>query len=210
MTDAVKFWDKIAPKYAQDPIKDLAAYEYTRGRTQSYLTEDSYVLEIGCGTGSTAIELSHAARQIVAADISPAMIGIAKTKAETAGISNVDFRAMSAEDAAKLTEPFDVVMGFNIFHLARNADDIFGDIYRNLPSGGYFISKTPCLADPSLGMKRFIFKPMIGLLQMIGKAPAVRSFTHAELEAAITFAGFEIVESGNFPAMSRYIVARKK
>jgi hypothetical protein len=30
MTDAATFWDKIAPKYAQDAIKDMAAYEYTR------------------------------------------------------------------------------------------------------------------------------------------------------------------------------------
>jgi len=86
---------------------------------------------------------------------------------------------------------------------------MFAGIHRILPTGGYFISKTPCLADPSLGLKRFLFKPMIGLMRLIGKAPFVRCFTHAELEAAITFAGFEIVETGNFPALSRYIVARK-
>lgn len=210
MTDATTFWDKIAPKYAQDPIKDQAAYEYTRGRTQSYLTEDSCVLEIGCGTGSTAIELAPFARHIIAADISPAMIDIAQSKAKVANIDNVEFRAMSARAAGKLTEPFDVVTAFNLFHLVEGAEDIFSDVHRMLPTGGYFISKTPCLADPSLGVKRFLFKPMIGLMRFFGKAPFVRTFTHSELEAAIKFAGFEVVESGNFPAMSRYIVARKR
>ena len=51
MTDAATFWDKIAPKYAKDPINDVASYEYTLGRTLSYLTEDDSVLELGCGTG---------------------------------------------------------------------------------------------------------------------------------------------------------------
>ena len=210
MTDATTFWDKIAPKYAQDPIKDQAAYEYTRGRTQSYITQDSCVLEIGCGTGSTAIELAPFARHIIAADISPAMIGIAQSKAKTAGLDNVEFHTMTAHAAGKLTDPFDVVLALNLFHLVKNAEDIFGDIYRMLPTGGYFISKTPCLADPSLGMKRFMFKPMVGLMRLFGKAPDVCYFTQAEHEAAITFAGFEIVEAGNFPAMSRYIVARKR
>ncbi len=210
MTDAAKFWDKIAPKYAQDPIKDMSAYEYTRGRTASYLTQDSRVLEIGCGTGSTALELAPFAREIVGTDISPAMIEIAAQKARTAGISTVDFRAMTAQDASKLTEGFDVVTGFNLFHLVENAEDVFGNIHRLLPSGGYFISKTACLADPSVGLKRFAFKPLIAVMRLFGKAPYVRSFTHRELESAITFAGFEIIETGNFPALSRYIVARKR
>lgn len=209
MIDAATFWDKIAPKYAKDPIKDMAAYEYTRGRTQSYLTEDSRVLEIGCGTGSTAIELAAGTRHIVGTDVSPAMVGVAQGKAETAKIDNVEFRVLTAQDAANLSEPFDVVTGFNIFHLIDGAEDVFGDIYRMLPVGGVFISKTPCLADPSIGVKRFIFKPMIGLMRFFGKAPFVRCYTHAELEAAITLAGFEIIEAGNFPAISRYIVARR-
>lgn len=209
MTDAATFWNKVAPKYAKDPIKDKAAYEYTLGRTQSYLNQDSRVLEIGCGTGSTALELAPVARQIVATDLSQGMIDIAIDKSKAAGIENVEFRVLSAPAAARAPDGFDVVTGFNIFHLVEKAEDIFSDINRMLPTGGFFISKTPCLSDPSLGLKRHIFKPLIGLLQFFGKAPYVRSFDHMELEAAIAFAGFEIVEAGFFPAMSRYIVARK-
>jgi hypothetical protein len=44
MTDTAKFWNKVAPKYAKDPISDMAAYEYTLGRTKSYLHEDAGVL----------------------------------------------------------------------------------------------------------------------------------------------------------------------
>lgn len=171
MKDIAAFWDKIAPKYAQDPIKDLAAYEYTRGRTQSYLTPESRVLELGCGTGSTALELAPFARSITGTDISPAMIEIAEQKAKAAGIENVRFEARSVADAVRGEGRFDVVMGFNLFHLANRAEDAFAAIHRLLPPDGLFISKTPCLADPSLGLKRFMFKPMIGALGLIGKAP---------------------------------------
>ena len=207
--DNVAFWDKIAPKYATDPIRDMEAYEYTLGRTQSYLTKDDRVLEIGCGTGSTALLLAPHVREIVGTDVSPGMIRIAQDKVDDA-TTNARFRAASAEKSAQTTESFNAVLGFNLFHLVDRAEDIFADIHRLLPNGGYFISKTPCLADPSVGFKRFLFKAMIPPMQWIGKAPSVQFFTQRELEQAIEFAGFEIVEAGNFPAISRYIVARKR
>ena len=49
-----RFWDRIAPKYAADPIADLAGYEATLQRVQGLLSTQHDVLEIGCGTGSTA------------------------------------------------------------------------------------------------------------------------------------------------------------
>ena len=47
-----RFWDRIAVKYAADPIADRAGYEATLRRVQGLLTADQDVLEIGCGTGS--------------------------------------------------------------------------------------------------------------------------------------------------------------
>ena len=209
MTDAAKFWDKIAPKYAKDPISDMAAYEYTLGRTKSYLKPDDRVLELGCGTGSTALLLAPDVREIVGTDVSQGMIDIAREKAKAAGKENTDFRVAGADDAAKMSEVFDVVLGFNLFHLVEDAEAIFADLHRMLPVGGHFISKTPCLGDKSFGWKRFPIRAVIPLMQWIGKAPFVRFMAQKELEVAITFAGFEIVESGSFPAISRYIVAKR-
>jgi cyclopropane fatty-acyl-phospholipid synthase-like methyltransferase len=210
MTDPATFWNKVAPKYAKDAIKDLAAYEYTLERTRSYLRPEDRVLEMGCGTGSTAVLLAPNARQIVGTDISTAMADIARDRARAGGIDNVEFRTINAENSTKLPEAFDVVLGFNLFHLTRAAEGIFSDVYAMLPDGGYFITKTPCLGDPSLGFKRVLFKMMIPPMQWIGKAPFVRFFTFSQLENALESTGFDIVESGNSPAMSRYIVARKR
>lgn len=207
MTNAASFWDKIAPKYATDPIKDMEAYEYTLGRTLSYLMSTDRVLEVGCGTGNTAMQIAPHVGQITGTDISPAMIEIARARPTT---GDVRFEAMSAEDAAKLPGPFEAVLAFNLFHLVAKFEDILTDIHRQLPKGGYLISKTPCLADPVIGFKRHLIRAMIPPMKMLGKAPDVRFFSQKYFEDSLTFAGFDIVEAGNFPAMSRYIVARKQ
>lgn len=209
MKDAATFWDKVAPKYAQDPIKDLAAYEYTLERTKSYLGTDDRVLEVGCGTGSTALLIAPDVREIIGTDVSPAMIEIAASKARAGGITNATFQTSTARDATKVPDVVDAVLGFNLFHLVHGAEDIFSDIYKILPKGGHFISKTPCLGDKSVGLKRYLFKAMIPPMQWFGKAPYVHFYTHKEYEDALKFAGFDIVEAGNFPAISRYVVARK-
>ena len=209
MKDAVTFWDKVAPKYAQDPIKDMAAYEYTLERTMSYLGADDRVLEMGCGTGSTALQIAPHVREIVGTDLSPAMIEIATSKANAAGIKNAEFRTSTARDAALVSETVDAVLGFNLFHLVEGAEDIYAGIHKQLPKGGYFITKTPCLGDKSVGWKRFLFRAMIPPMQWFGKAPYVCLLSHKEHEDALKLAGFDIVEAGNFPATSRYVVARK-
>ncbi len=209
MKDAAAFWSKIAPKYAKDAIADMDAYTYTLERTRSYLGTDDRVLEMGCGTGSTALLLAGNVAHFTGTDIASGMIDIARSKVRAENVDNIVFNVATAQEATQETGPFDAVLGFNLFHLAPNAEDLFAGIHRMLPAGGLFISKTPCLGDRSVGWKRFAFRALIPVMQLIGKAPAVRFLTQSELEAAITFAGFEIVEAGNFPAISRYIVARK-
>ena len=208
MIDSAKFWDKTASNYAKSKIRDQEAYEYTLERTRSYLKPGDTVLELGCGTGSTALELATQVTKIVGTDISPEMIKIAKSKAQD--VANADFRLASGEDAVAQKEPFDVVMGFNFFHLAENPAGLMADIYEMLPEGGLFISKTPCLADKAFGWKRFLIMGVLPVMQWLGKAPAVANFKLADVDRMILEAGFEIVESGNFPSISRYVVARRR
>lgn len=208
MTTA-SFWDKRARKYAASPIADMAAYEYTRERTRSYLTASDTVLEIGCGTGSTALQLAPNAGHVIGTDVSSEMVRIAREKAEAEGITNTTFRVAAADKALDAGDGATVVTGFNIFHLTPRPEDIFAAIHKHLPKGGLFISKTPCLAEPSIGLKRFAFAAMIPPMRLIGMAPFVGRFSFGELEGAIRFAGFDLIEVGSFPAMSRYIVARK-
>ena len=75
-----RFWDKVARKYAANAIADIAGYEATLQRVRALLAPDQSVLEIGCGTGTTALRLASATRQMLATDVSTEMIAIAREK----------------------------------------------------------------------------------------------------------------------------------
>lgn len=207
--DTAKFWDRAARKYAAAPIRDMASYEYTLERTRSYLRPDHRVLELGCGTGSTALLLADAVAAYTGTDISSEMIAIAREKAKT-GPAGLAFEVAGAGDAARGPARYDVVLALNLLHLVPAPEAVLRDIHDRLPAGGLVISKTVCLAEPSIGLKRFAFAALIPLMRAVGKAPFVQRFTFAGLERMIDAAGFDLIETGTGPSMSRYIVARKR
>ena len=208
MVDSKTFWDKMAPKYAESQMRSVDDYEHTLARTLSYLTPQMRVLEMGCGTGTTALRLAPHVKAFVGTDQSSEMIRIARDKAADEH-SNLEFRVLGAAESAQLEEGFDVVMGFNLFHLVPDADAVLADIFKILKPGGLMISKTPCLMDKAFGWKRFLVAGMLPILKRIGKAPDVGLWRIADVDRRIVDAGFETLEAGNFPAISRYVVARK-
>ncbi|WP_274960982.1 class I SAM-dependent methyltransferase [Lentibacter algarum] len=208
MVDSKTFWDKMAPKYAESQMRSVEDYEHTLARTLSHLTPEMRVLEMGCGTGTTALRLAPHVKAFVGTDQSSEMIRIARDKAADEH-SNLEFRVLGAAESAQLEEGFDVVMGFNLFHLVPDADAVLADIFKMLKPGGLMISKTPCLMDKAFGWKRFLVAGMLPVLKRIGKAPDVGLWRIADVDRRIADAGFETLEAGNFPAISRYVVARK-
>src|SRR5690606_29493786 len=83
------FWDRKARGYARQPIADESAYEATLDRVKAHLTPRDRVLEVGCGTGSTALKLAPFAGELLATDGSREMTAIANEKAATAACANV-------------------------------------------------------------------------------------------------------------------------
>ena len=211
MQRSAKFWDRAAAKYARSPIRDMEAYTYTLERTRSYLGSGDSVLEMGCGTGSTALELAASVGHITGSDVSPAMLEIAREKAQAQGVQNIRFTTADAHGPLPDEGPFDMVLAHNLWHLVPETEAAIARVFDLVRPGGYFISKTPCLGQPGMGWKITLMLCAIPVMQALGRAPFVRKLTIAELERMITQAGFEIAETGNFPANppSRYIVARK-
>jgi len=199
------FWDGISAKYAARPVSDPASYDHTLERTRAYLSPGDRVLELGCGTGTTALRLAGDVAHITASDISAEMLAIGARKAAEAGAQNVTFLHADVHAAAASGEPHDAVLAFNLFHLTGSLPESLAAAASLVKPGGYLISKTICLAG----------KPLIGLLVramgLVGKAPKVTFVSIGELDRAITAAGLEIVETGVFPKSppARFVVARK-
>ncbi len=78
MPDAAAFWDNLADRYSKKPVKDTESYNRTLDCTRKHLSATDEILEVGCGTGTTALLLAPSVKQITASDISSRMIEIAK------------------------------------------------------------------------------------------------------------------------------------
>ena len=209
MQNAAVFWDKVAEKYAKSPISDMESYTYTLERTRSYLKRDDHVLEIGCGTGSTALLLAGDVRQITASDLSANMIAVGVRKAREQGIANVEFVTAGLSESKLDGGAYDAILALNILHLLEDLPAAARRINGLLKPGGIFISKTVCSFGAGTPLKFRLMKLILPLMQMIGKAPYVNFMQSVELENIISSAGFKIIETGDYPPPSRYIVARK-
>ncbi len=204
-----RFWDQVARKYASDPIKDLAGYEKTLARVQALLSAEHEVLEIGCGTGSTALRLAPGVRRLLATDLSPEMITIAREKQVDLGLPNLAFQVADADLPLPDPAPFDAVLAFNLLHLLPDLPQALQSIAGALRPGGLFISKTVCVSEMSALIRRLA----LPLMNALGKVPPLRVFDTAQLRAAIEQSGLDIVAVERHATRGRdyrpFIVARK-
>lgn len=200
-----RFWDKIAAKYAKQPIADQEAYEHKLKVTKEYLTPETRMFEFGCGTGSTAILHAPNVEHILAVDVSDNMLAIARDKAREAGIQNIDFEQSTIEDFTGRASSFDVVLGMSIVHLLADRKAALAKVHALLKPNGVFVSSTACLND-SMGY----LKPFLWLGRTFGKLPFVGFFKKSELIAELREAGFEIeYEWQPSKGKAIFIVARK-
>ncbi len=205
-----RFWDRISRKYARDAIADPGGYERTLERTRALLKPEDRVLELGCGTGSTALRLAGDVRSYLATDLSAGMIAIANEKHAADDISALSFQIATAEARTFDVGRYNAVLGFNYLHMVRHLPGTLRRIHTLLAPGGLFISKTPCLGD----MNPLIRLVLLPAMRAVGKAPHVSVFRRAELSQLIDAAGFDILVTENHASKGDdhrpYIVARRR
>jgi ubiquinone/menaquinone biosynthesis C-methylase UbiE len=204
-----RFWDRTSRKYARGAIADQAGYDRTLDRTRALLRPGGRVLELGCGTGTTALRLAGAVQRYLATDISAGMIAIAEEKHAADPIPGLAFRTVTAEALAPEAAQFDAVLGFNYLHLVRDLPGTLRRIHALLAAEGLFISKTPCVGDMNP-----LIRLVLPAMRAIGKAPYAGVFRAAELSRLIGVAGFDILAAESHATRGNdgrpYIVARKR
>jgi 2-polyprenyl-3-methyl-5-hydroxy-6-metoxy-1,4-benzoquinol methylase len=206
-TPQAAFWNGMARRYAASPMRSPENWEKTLYLTRARLSPGAEVLELGCGTGSTALRLAPHVARYTGTDDASGMIEIARERLAETPVAGLRFETGRTGDRSLPDGPFDAVLAFNLLHLVPDLPTTLAEARGLLKPGGYLITKTPCLG----GSRWVALWPVVGALRLVGKAPPLRFVSPRRLEAMIEAAGFGIEERGDYPRNppSRFVVARR-
>lgn len=202
------FWNRMAKRYARQPIADEAAYQRKLEVTREYFTPETKALELGCGTGSTALLHAPHVRHIEALDISAKMIEICREKAATQNVTNVTFSHSPIDGFEAPPASYDVVLALSILHLLADKETVIARVFEMLKPGGVFVTSTVCAGD---SLKFRLVALLLPLGAVFGLLPRVKVFTADALERSMVDAGFEIDRRWRpGPNKAVFIVAKKR
>ncbi len=91
------------------------------------------ILDLGCGTGQLASEISELAGEVVGMDYSTDMIQTAREN-----YPHIDFRVMDAADFS-FPEPFDAIFSNAALHWVKDYNGAARSMYDNLKPGGRLV-----------------------------------------------------------------------
>ena len=202
-----EFWNMRSRTYDQQSGEEYAqAYEKTVSNTLKYLTGEDRVLEFACGTGITTVAIAPHVDFVRAIDISDEMVGKAREKIQTLGLSNVELSQTNLFDPCLEEGSFDAVTAFNVLLYVENRAQVLERIRSLLKPGGMFLSTTDCLGEgiTRVGIRKF-------WKSHTGSMPYVAFDSRKKLEGEIARAGFAVLERENlFSTPPNLFVAAKK
>ena len=182
-----RFWDGVAEGYAKKPWPNPDATRRKLEITKARIRPGDVVVDLGCGTGTIALELAPHCRRLTGIDVSGEMVKIARRKATDANVANVEFVQSGVVEGLARFAPasLDGVCAYNVLHLVSDWRGALRSIHDRLKPGGFFVSSTPCLADSLIP-----FRPVLAAMRWLGKAPPVELLRADTLIEALREAGF--------------------
>jgi len=171
-------------------------------------TKDMTLIDLGCGTGATAIYAAKHFKKIFAVDVSQVMITQAKRKVEEKGISNIEFVNSGFLSYEHEAEPADVILTKAAFH---HLPDFWKQIAllrmnKMLKMGGaLYIFDVVFHFEPSDYLSK-ISQWVSGFEEKAGKEFKAEVETHIRdefstfswiIEGMLAKAGFKVVKSRN-------------
>lgn len=148
------------------------------------------VLEIGSGDGEFTRRLAKTSAEIIATDITPAVIKRGKRKLK---FKNVNFYVANAEKLEYEEESFDLVCGVSILH-HLNAEKALKEALRVLKSGGKIYFTEPNRINPHI----YLGINIPYLREKMEFSPDEKPFLRSALKSLVKKTGFKEVEVTNY------------
>ncbi|EEY36835.1 methyltransferase domain-containing protein [Vibrio mimicus] len=133
-------WDEYAANWENDPATHIFAQSVFQQLTKILSLQGKHILDFGCGTGLLSQLMSPLARDIVALDLSEAMI----EELDRKELRNVEpvvdslTRGLVAQHPA-FRKQFDLVVASSVCAFLPNVQDVADIIFTLVDEGGYFI-----------------------------------------------------------------------
>ena len=156
----------------------------------SHLKPGMTVLELGCGTGCFTRELARSGADIVAIDVSPELLAIAKLNCS---VPNVRFQIQNAYSLSYSEAVFDSVVGSSVLHHLEIEEALRG-VYRVLKPEGTICFTEPNMLNPQIAIQKNI--PWIK--QKLGDSPDETAFFRWPLRRFLERAGYRDIRVDPF------------
>ncbi len=156
----------------------------------SHLKPGMTVLELGCGTGYFTRELARSGADVVAIDVSPELLKIARANTSA---PNVQYQIQNAYALSYSERVFDSVVGSSVLHHLE-IKDALRDIYRVLKPGGTIYFTEPNMLNPQIAIQKNI--PWIK--RKLGDSPDETAFFRWPLRGLLEKTGYRDVRIDPF------------
>ncbi len=204
--DQKELWDQVV---GEAWVRHAAAYDTTLAPFGHVVIDalapgaDDRVLDVGCGTGTTTLDLAALAPagEVVGIDLSATMLGEARRRAERADVTTVRFVEADAQTADLGLQVFDVVFSrFGVMFFSDPAAAFANLAAAMVPDGrlGFVCFGSP-IANPFMLVPVFASAQLLDLSLPDPDAPGPFSLADPDRTAALLHgAGFTdvVIESG--------------
>ena len=148
------------------------------------------VLELGCGTGSFTRELARSGADVVAIDVSPELLEIAKANCSA---PNVQYQIQNAYELSYPDAVFDSVVGSSVLHHLE-IETALREIYRVLKPGGRISFTEPNMLNPQIAIQKNV--PLVK--RKLGDSPDETAFFRWPLRRLLEVTGYREVRIDPF------------
>jgi len=147
------------------------------------------VLEVGCGTGLFTEMLANSGAHILAVDISPDLIELAKQRSYPP--NSVELMVMRFEDC-DIDEPFDAIVGSSVLHHLE-METALRRMYELLKPNGHLAFAEPNMLNPQIFLER-----NVGYLRKkVGASPDETAIQRWKMASMMKRIGFRNVHVRN-------------